>query len=327
METAQVFALTCGEPGSIAGEITLKAWRDKNQDVPAFIYVGDAEDLAQQAASLNLNLPTQRATPQNAAKIFSTALPVWHQPLAAPRQWGKAQPAQAAAVQASIETAVRWAQAGEVSGLVTNPIQKSSLHAGGFAFPGHTEFLAHLCAAPQPLMLLQAQDLRVALVTIHQPLKEAIASLSSDKIIAVGHGLHQGLQQRFGIEKPRLALAALNPHGGEAGDLGQEEIRILEPAIKALRGAGIEISGPHPADTLFHAESRQTYDCALCLYHDQGLIPIKTLDFWGGVNVTLGLPIRRTSPDHGTALDIAGRGIARADSLLAALKLAAKLNP
>ena len=220
---------------------------------------------------------------------------------------------------------------GQVSGLVTAPIAKAPLYEAGFKFPGHTEFLAQLTAAAAhegprgPNMMLAADDLRVALVTIHEPLAKVPGLLTVEKIVNTGLCAAQALRRDFGIEKPRLAVAGLNPHAGESGSIGREEIDIVAPAVEALKRQGVDVRGPVPADTLFHAEARATYDCALCLHHDQALIPVKMLDFWGGVNVTLGLPIVRTSPDHGTGFDIAGRGLARADSLIAAIRMAAQI--
>jgi 4-hydroxythreonine-4-phosphate dehydrogenase len=218
-----------------------------------------------------------------------------------------------------------------VPGVVTAPIAKASLYAAGFKFPGHTEFLGELTAAERfdgargPVMMLIAGDLRVALVTVHTPLAKVSASLNVEAIVNVGKVTADALRRDFGIQRPRLAVAGLNPHAGEGGAIGREEIDIVAPAVAALRDLGIEASGPYPSDTLFPEAMRATYDAAICLYHDQALIPVKMLDFWGGVNVTLGLPIVRTSPDHGVGFDIAGRGVARADSLIAAVRLAAEI--
>jgi 4-hydroxythreonine-4-phosphate dehydrogenase len=252
-------------------------------------------------------------------------------PLPEPAVAGQPAAASAPAVIRWIETAADLALRGEAAGVVTAPIAKAPLYAAGFAFPGHTEFLGALTAAAPwgeargPVMMLTAQDLRVSLVTSHVPLAEAPSRLSIEAIVATGLVTAQALRRDFGLAAPRLAVAGLNPHAGESGTLGHEEADIVEPAVRALRDLGVEASGPHPADTLFPAEMRRRYDAAVCLYHDQALIPVKMLDFWGGVNVTLGLPIVRTSPDHGTAFDIAGRGIARADSLIAALRMAGEI--
>jgi 4-hydroxythreonine-4-phosphate dehydrogenase len=230
-----------------------------------------------------------------------------------------------------IETGAGLALSGAVAGLVTAPIAKAPLYDAGFAFPGHTEFLAELTHVGErqpphgPIMMLAARDLRAALVTIHTPLSAVSAALSVEAIVNAGLVTVEALRKDFGIAVPRLAVAALNPHAGEGGALGGEEAAIIEPAVRALRELGVEVRGPAPADSLFHAEARATYDAVLCMYHDQALIPVKMLDFWAGVNITLGLPIVRTSPDHGTGFDIAGRGLARADSLIAAIRLAAEI--
>jgi 4-hydroxythreonine-4-phosphate dehydrogenase len=244
---------------------------------------------------------------------------------------GQPTPAAAPQVIAWIERAVALAVAGEAAGVVTAPIAKATLYEAGFAYPGHTEFVGALTAATAmpgargPVMMLTAKDLRVALVTVHVPLAQAPGLLTEAKIVAAGRVVAEALARDFGVAKPRLAVAGLNPHAGEGGAIGDEEVRIVAPAVAALREAGIDARGPLPADSLFHDAARKTYDAALCLYHDQALIPVKMLDFWGGVNLTLGLPIVRTSPDHGTAFDIAGKGVARADSLIAAIRLAAKI--
>ncbi len=223
-------------------------------------------------------------------------------------------------------TAARQGHAGAV---VTNPIAKSVLYAAGFAHPGHTEFLAHLSAdggpVPRPVMMLWCEELAVVPVTIHIPLREVPSQLTQSAIVETGRIVAAGLRERFGIAAPRLALSGLNPHAGESGALGSEDAEIVAPAVAALRELGIDASGPYPADTMFHARARAGYDAALAMYHDQALIPIKTIAFDDGVNVTLGLPFIRTSPDHGTAFDIADRGIARPDSLCAALRLAARM--
>jgi 4-hydroxythreonine-4-phosphate dehydrogenase len=235
-------------------------------------------------------------------------------------------PSDVPAVLHSIETAVRDVRGGRAAGLVTNPIHKDTLYRAGFRHPGHTEYLAELAGAGEaPVMMLVCPALRVVPITIHLSLSQAVASLTSAAIVHAGRVTEAALLRDFGLISPVLAFAGLNPHAGEAGGLGREEIEIIEPALVELRGAGIDARGPLPPDTMFHAEARQSYDAALCMYHDQALIPIKTIDFYGGVNVTLGLPFVRTSPDHGTAFAIAGRGTARADSLIAALRLAAEM--
>jgi 4-hydroxythreonine-4-phosphate dehydrogenase len=223
----------------------------------------------------------------------------------------------------SIEQAVDYGLQGQIDGLVTAPIQKESMQAGGFDFPGHTEYLAHLCGTSEPpLMMLAAKDLRVVPQTIHVSLKNVPSLLTTEKIVQNLKTLDRALRQDFGIAKPHIAVCGLNPHAGESGMIGREEIDIIAPAIRTACEAGLNLSGPHSADTLFHEAARRHYDAALCMYHDQALIPVKTLDFYGGVNITLNLPVVRTSPDHGTALNLAGKGIACADSLINALKTA-----
>ena len=271
------------------------------------------------------------ADPDEALRVFDTAIPVLDLPLSTPVVAGQPSPANGGTVIRWIETAAGLALSGAVSGVVTAPIAKAPLYAAGFRFPGHTEFLADLTAAGQhdgprgPVMMLIAGDLRVALVTIHAPLAAVPGLLTIETVVNAGLVTAQALRRDFGIARPRLVMCGLNPHAGESGGIGREEIDILQPAARALADLGVDIRGPLPADSLFHAEARAGYDAALCMYHDQALIPVKMLDFWGGVNVTLGLPIVRTSPDHGTGFDIAGRGLARADSLIAAIRLAADI--
>jgi 4-hydroxythreonine-4-phosphate dehydrogenase len=214
---------------------------------------------------------------------------------------------------------------GSCSAVVTGPINKAALYGAGFAFPGHTEYLAELTGSTSPVMMLSIEGLRVVPVTVHLPLAAAIASLSAAKIVSATAILARALRDDFGIDAPRIAIAALNPHAGESGTLGREEIDIIQPAVEELRAKGLQINGPLPADTLFHATARAGFDAVVCMYHDQALIPLKTLDFHRGVNTTLGLPIVRTSPDHGTALDIAGKGLADPSSLLAAMRLADRM--
>jgi 4-hydroxythreonine-4-phosphate dehydrogenase len=237
-------------------------------------------------------------------------------------QAGQPDPANAPATIEAIERAVALSKTGAIAGMVTNPIQKKTLQDAGFKHPGHTEFLAELAGGVDVAMMLACPELRVVPVTIHLSLAQAVHALDADGIVQVGRIAAAGLKALFGIDRPRIAIAALNPHAGEQGSMGDEEDRIIAPAIARLKADGIDVRGPAPADTLFHPAARATYDAALCMYHDQALIPIKTIDFTGGVNVTLGLPFVRTSPDHGTALDIAGTGRADPASLLAALAMA-----
>ncbi len=317
MRGMTLLALTMGEPAGIGAEITAGAWAALRHTGPAFVFIGDAG-----------RIPGAQpvATPEEAEAVFPHALPVLHRPLPAPVVPGQPDPANAAATIASIDEAVALAKAGRVAGVVTNPIQKSALYAAGFRHPGHTEYLHELApAGPMPIMLLASPGLRVVPVTIHESLLSAINRLTPDLIVLTAALTASGLRQDFGIAAPRLAIAGLNPHAGEGGAMGREDIEIVAPAVAQLRAMGIDARGPMPPDTMFTAQARPTYDCAIGLYHDQVLIPIKTLDMAGGVNVTLGLSIVRTSPDHGTALDIAGRGLADPASLIAAIRLAAEI--
>jgi 4-hydroxythreonine-4-phosphate dehydrogenase len=320
-------ALTLGEPAGIGGEITLKAWLARHAEhLPPFFVLDAPERLINLAAALRLDIPVRAiAAPEDAAAIFATALPVL--PIALPRPVVpcKPDPGNAAAVIGAIASAVQFVQQGRAAAIVTNPIQKETLYAAGFRHPGHTEYLAELAGGLTPVMMLAGPELRVVPVTVHQPLRDAVAQLRTSDIITAGKITAAALQRDFGIAKPRLAVAGLNPHAGENGTIGHEDIDIVLPAVTALRALGIAVSGPLPADTMFHAAARRQYDVALCMYHDQALIPLKTLDFDRGVNVTLGLPFIRTSPDHGTACDIAGKGVAKPDSLIAAMALAGAL--
>jgi 4-hydroxythreonine-4-phosphate dehydrogenase len=321
-------ALSLGDPAGIGPEIIDSAWRRSHAAGPAFVVIGDAAALA----SADPEIPIRRvASPAEAAACFSQALPVIDQPLDHPATPGVPSAEAAPFVVGWIETAVALALAGEAGGVVTAPIAKSTLYEAGFKFPGHTEFIGQLTAeAPVegergPVMLLTAGGLRVSLVTIHEPLARVPALITSDRIVRAGRITAQALARDFGVPRPRIVVAGLNPHAGEGGTIGGEEIAEVAPAVLRLRDLGIDTRGPLPADSLFHADARSSYDAALCLYHDQALIPVKMLDFWGGVNVTLGLPVVRASPDHGTAFDIAGQGLARPDSLLAAIRLAAEI--
>ena len=321
---ATPLAVTLGDPAGIGPEIIAAAWSALRRSGPRFFAVGDAATIAAAGCP---SPPHRRRTPGD-AECFADALPVLDLPLSTPVTPGHPTSAAAPQVIAWIEQAVVLALAGEVGAVVTAPIAKATLYEAGFAYPGHTEFIGALTAdAPMtgprgPVMMLTALDLRVALVTVHAPLAQVPGLLTQAKIVAAGQVVAEALVRDFGVARPRLVVAGLNPHAGEGGAIGDEEVRIVAPAIAALRAAGIDVRGPLPADSLFHDAARQTYDAALCLYHDQALIPVKMLDFWGGVNLTLGLPIVRTSPDHGTAFDIAGKGVARPDSLIAAIRLA-----
>jgi 4-hydroxythreonine-4-phosphate dehydrogenase len=312
-----------GEPAGIGGELTLKAWLARRPETRSFVALDDPARLASIAQKLGLAVTVQEiAAPAEAAGVFAQALPVLPVRLRSGVRAGHPDPANAPATIEAIERAVAFARSGEVAGVVTNPIQKKTLQDAGFRHPGHTEFLAELAGGIDVAMMLACPELRVVPVTIHLALAKAVHTLDSDKIVRVGRIAAAGLKSLFGIEHPRLAVAGLNPHAGEQGTMGDEESRIIQPAIDRLRAEGIDVSGPASPDTMFHPAARANYDAALCMYHDQALIPIKTIDFAGGVNVTVGLPFVRTSPDHGTALDIAGTGRADPASLLAALAMA-----
>ena len=318
-------AVTMGEPAGIGGDITLAAWtRRHSERLSPFFVLDDPRRLGSLAARLGLEIPfAEIASAAEAPAVFASALPVL--PLerhvsAAP---GLLDAANAEAVLESIQRAVALTQAGEAAAVVTNPIHKQVLMEAGFRHPGHTEYLAALTASARaPVMMLACTLLKVVPVTVHLPLAEVPQRLTPELIFETACTTADDLRRLFGITAPRLAVAGLNPHAGEGGRLGSEDAAIVRPAVERLQAAGIDARGPLSADTMFHAAARRTYDAALCMYHDQALIPIKTLDFDGGVNVTLGLPIVRTSPDHGTALDIAGQGAASPTSLLAALRMA-----
>jgi 4-hydroxythreonine-4-phosphate dehydrogenase len=328
--TRAPLALSLGDPAGIGPEIIAKAWRALRLEGPAFVVIGDANALA--AATANGPPIIKRiSAADDANAAFESSLPVVDVPLDAPVVVGQPSRAAASAIVKWIEIGAEMALSGRASALVTAPIAKAPLYEAGFAFPGHTEFLGAIAPPSHsdpwrgPIMMLVAGNLRVSLVTVHHPLARVPALLSHEAIVNAGVVTARALCDDFNIAAPRLVVAGLNPHAGEAGALGQEETQIISPAVEALQALGINASGPHSADTLFHAEARERYDAALCMYHDQALIPVKMLDFWGGVNVTLGLPIVRTSPDHGVGFDIAGRGLARPDSLIAALRLAAQI--
>ncbi len=314
-------ALTMGDPAGIGPELTVLAWKALREQGDAFLWVGDP-------ALLVPHVPVRVV--QNAAEaqaVFGQALPVVPVALPVSVVPGQSDGKLAGAIVESIATATRLALAGSVSAVVTNPISKIVLKEAGFGFPGHTEFLASLCAVPgEEIMMLASPRLRVVPVTVHVSLREALGMLSTERIVQVGRTLARALRRDFGLDSPRIAVAGLNPHAGEGGVMGLEERDIIQPAIDRLREEGIEATGPYPPDTLFTDLARPLYDAALCMYHDQALIPLKTLDMATGVNVTLGLPIIRTSPDHGTAFSIAGKGVADPASLLAALRMACELG-
>jgi 4-hydroxythreonine-4-phosphate dehydrogenase len=326
-----VLALTCGDPNGIGPEIAAQAWRRRGRDrVPAFYLLGDPELLASRAHQAGIPVPIVEIDPLNAEQAFAHALPVVALENSFRDEAGAADPGNAPGIIEAIERGVSDVLQGHAGAVVTCPIAKKSLYEAGFGFPGHTEFLADLAARATgrhvtPIMMLAGPDLRTVPVTIHIPLIDVPGTLTEEMIVEAGRITAYDLAHRFGIENPRLAVAGLNPHAGEGGTIGQEEDLVVGPAIEVLRGEGIDAFGPLPADTMFHPAARARYDAALCMYHDQALIPAKALAFDQAVNVTLGLPFIRTSPDHGTAFEIAGKGTARPDSLIAALKLARML--
>jgi 4-hydroxythreonine-4-phosphate dehydrogenase len=327
----QPLALTLGEPAGIGPDLALSVWRRRSElDVPPFYLVADPDFLKFRAEHLRLDVPVATVTPRTAAAAFGSALPVVAIDVPVTAAPGRPDRSSAPAAVASIRRAVADVMAGSASAIVTNPVAKNVLYNWGFAEPGHTEFLATLVheatgTTLRPVMMLWSPELAVVPVTIHLPLKEIFKQLSVELVVDTGRIVARDLAKRFGLPHPRLAIAGLNPHAGEAGTLGEEDGAIVAPAVARLVADGIDARGPLPADSLFHAQARATYDVALCMYHDQALIPIKTLAFDHAVNVTLGLPFVRTSPDHGTAFDIAGTGRADPTSLVAALRLAARL--
>ena len=324
-------ALTLGEPAGIGPDITLAAWLKRaDLGLPPFYVVGDADFLKRRAERLGLKIPVREIDPEETREVFAAALPVVPLDERVTAEPAHPDASSAPAAIASIRRAVAAVLAGRAHAVVTNPIAKSVLYRNGFAEPGHTEYLAklalaHTGKAVQPVMMLWSPDLAVVPVTIHLPVRDVPRALTMELIVSTGRIVARDLEVRFGIALPRMAVAGLNPHAGEDGTLGEEDLAVVAPAIARLRAEGIDARGPLPADTMFHAAARKTYDVALAMYHDQALIPIKTLAFDHAVNVTLGLPFVRTSPDHGTAFDIAGTGRASPASLVAALKLAARL--
>ncbi|MBX9682546.1 MAG: 4-hydroxythreonine-4-phosphate dehydrogenase PdxA [Hyphomicrobium sp.] len=337
MPASAVLGLTMGDPAGIGPDITLQAWHHLVHDrascaSPVFVVYANVGMLAARAHSLRLNVPiTVVDDPSQAATLFPRSLPVIDIALAAPCIGGAPDGANAEATLSSITRAVTDVARGATAAIVTNPIAKSVLYRAGFPHPGHTEFLGELSRQHWPahnvvpVMLLASDMLRVVPLTIHVALERVPSLINADLIFATARTLEAALSRDFAISQPRIAVAGLNPHAGEGGSLGREDVDVIAPAIARLQAAGLAISGPHSADTLFHAAARRTYDAVIAMYHDQALIPIKTLSFDTGVNVTLGLPFVRTSPDHGTAFDIAGVGTASPQSLLAALHLAADM--
>ncbi len=322
-------AVSMGDPAGIGLELAARIWAARDSATPPFFLVGDADAFERASARLGLTKPTLNVvTDARAVSADGNALSVLETPLAMEETPGEPDPVNAETTIAAIARGVDAVRTGAASALVTLPIAKSVLHTADFGFPGHTEFIAHLTKddvwpqARGPVMMLAGPSLRVALATIHTPLADVPKQLDRLMLVQTGRVVAEALRRDFGIAEPRLVFCGLNPHAGENGTIGREEIEIINPAAAILRAEGWAVSDARSADALFHEEARQTYDAAIALYHDQGLIPIKTLHFWDGVNITLGLPIVRTSPDHGTGFDIAGKGVARPDSVRAAMTMA-----
>ncbi len=317
-------ALTMGDPAGCGPAITAAAWQAlKAETGLAFYVIG--------YAPLYQGVPVEIITaPEDAAGVFARALPVLTIADGIDVQPGQPDKRYAPAIISAIEQAVAHVRTGAASALVTCPISKSLLHTAGFRFPGHTEFIAHLCAEGekmplQPVMMLTGGGLKVALATIHMPLAQTPSAIGDGRLMRIARITHRALIHDFGIPRPRLAFSGLNPHAGESGLMGREEIDIINPAAAGLRAEGIDISDARPGDTVFAEALGGAYDAVIAMTHDQGLIPVKTLDFWGGVNITLGLPVIRTSPDHGTAYEAAAAGTCRADSLIAAIRQARQM--
>ncbi len=326
-------AITIGEPAGIGPDVILQSWLQRKQLRPFYV-LGDVELLQKRAQMIGIEVPVSVVSPDNAAQAFNQALPVVSLNNKLTNEPGVANSSDGAGVLEAIETAVDHVKTGNARAMVTAPINKKSLYNAGFSHPGHTEFLASLAekwnggngGAVQPVMMLAGPKLRAVPVTIHIPLAEVPSSLTTEKIIEIATITAIDLKRRFGITSPRLAISGLNPHAGEEGAMGSEDRAIIKPAITALNASGIAAIGPLPADTMFHERARATYDVAICMYHDQALIPAKALDFDHTVNVTLGLPFIRTSPDHGTAFDIAGSGKANPSSMIAAIQMADEMS-
>ncbi|WP_415183293.1 4-hydroxythreonine-4-phosphate dehydrogenase PdxA [Phaeovulum sp.] len=319
-DSAKPVILTCGDPSGIGPEVAVKAWKTLGASLP-FVWLGDPAHLPRGTHYREINHASE------AASLTGSAFPVLPHLFPAAATPGTPEPANARAVIDVIARGVKLVMEGHGSALCTAPINKKALKDGaGFAFPGHTEYLAHLAGNVPVVMMLACPDLRVVPATIHIALSAVPTALTPAGLSEVIRLTHDGLQRDFGLTNPRLAVAGLNPHAGEGGAMGTEELEWIAPLLAQLRAEGYALSGPLPADTMFHPAARARYDAAICMYHDQALIPIKTLDFAGGVNVTLGLPFVRTSPDHGTAYDIAGHDRADPASLIAALRMAARMG-
>lgn len=317
-----------GDPAGIGPDITLLAWQSREQiQLPEMVVLGDPDVLAARAKDLALDVSLHEVSPTlEGLSAASDALPVIPISVSQTVEAGRPDARNALATIKMIEKGVTLIREGRARALVTNPINKRVLYDAGFEHPGHTEFLGELASqwgkSCQPVMMLVADVLKVVPVTVHIPLEEVREALTTERIVATARIVASDLRLRFGIESPKLAIAGVNPHAGESGSIGQEEVTIIGPAIEQLCQEGLAVSGPFPADSMFHAAARSNYDAAIAMYHDQALIPIKTLAFERAVNMTLGLPFVRTSPDHGTAYDIAGKGRADPSSLIHALQLA-----
>lgn len=321
-----------GDPAGIGPEITLRAWLRRKQDgVPPFFAVSCSSLYAQTRQTLALDVPLKSiATPEEALAVYDACLPVLELPEEVRAVPGKPDTGNAAMIVRSIETGVECIRGEEAAAIVTNPINKAVLYQAGFGFPGHTEFLANLAQSwgggpVRAVMMLAGPGLRTVPLTIHEPLRRVPDLVTRESLLQTVRVVAHDLAKHFGISAPRIAVCGLNPHAGECGSIGTEELEIIGPAIEALQTEGIRATGPHSADTLFHPAARKTYDVVVSMYHDQALIPLKMLAFDQGVNITLGLPFIRTSPDHGTAYDIAGKGLANPSSLIAALRVAAEM--
>jgi 4-hydroxythreonine-4-phosphate dehydrogenase len=330
MSAPPPLCLTQGDPSGIGPDITLALYRQSRESGEPFFVVADPDVLRRRAAKLGFAIEVAETEPEQARALFAAALPVVPLRALVKGEPGLPDPADAPGTIEAISRAVGLVRAGRASAVVTNPIAKSVLYRAGFAHPGHTEYLGELAreqwgARCRPVMMLWSRDLAVVPATIHVPLARVPTLLKTDDLVEIGAIVIEACKRDFGIARPRLVFAGLNPHAGEDGSIGREDIEIIAPAVARLAAQGHDVRGPLPADTMFHAAARATYDVAICAYHDQALIPLKTLAFDSGVNVTLGLPFIRTSPDHGTAFDIAGTGAARPTSLAEAVALAGRM--
>ncbi|QIK79797.1 4-hydroxythreonine-4-phosphate dehydrogenase PdxA [Sphingomonas piscis] len=316
-------AISLGDPAGIGPEVIAKCWDNRGRfELPPFVAIGDPRSV-EKVWDGPIAIITD---PQHAADVFDTGLPLLALPSAEDVLPGHPSVAGAHCSLDALELAVGLARSSSAAAVVTGPVAKEQLYAIGFSHPGQTEFVAERCgvASANVAMMLAGPSLKTVTVTTHIALSQVPQQLTSGLIESRGRATLRGLQRNFGIEQPKLAVAALNPHAGEGGSLGREEIEVIGPAIAALTAEGWHVTGPHPADTLFHEVARARYDAALCMYHDQALVPLKALHFDEGVNITLGLPIVRTAPDHGTAFDIAGQDKADPRAMAAAIRMAAE---